>query len=100
MQTITLSIDGMSCGHCVASVRKALGTVPGLEIRDVRIGSAELALDGTVTPVIDAALAAVQDAGYEAAVVATSPTGESSSVGGTCCTAGAKLTALSSSRTR
>lgn len=28
--TITLKIEGMTCGHCVASVEKALLAVPGV----------------------------------------------------------------------
>jgi copper chaperone CopZ len=69
MQTITLSIGGMTCGHCVARVRTALATVPGGVVRDVRVGSAEVVLDAA-TPVA-AVIAAVQDAGYEAAVAST-----------------------------
>ncbi len=28
--TITMHIEGMTCGHCVASVEKALSAVPGV----------------------------------------------------------------------
>ena len=61
METINLSISGMSCGHCVASVRAALDAVPGARVQDVRIGSATVA-GGTPAALI----AAVEDAGYEA----------------------------------
>ena len=61
METITLSISGMSCGHCVASVRAALDAVPGARVQDVRIGSATVA-GGTPAALI----AAVEDAGYDA----------------------------------
>lgn len=27
---VSLAVGGMSCGHCVASVTKALATVPGI----------------------------------------------------------------------
>jgi len=65
METITLSISGMSCGHCLNAVNQALAAVPGVEIESVRIGRAELRYDErTTTP---AALeAAVADAGYPA----------------------------------
>ncbi len=46
MNTITLSISGMSCGHCVAGVRNAIEAVPGTVVRDVRVGSAESHEDG------------------------------------------------------
>ncbi len=56
-------IDGMSCQHCVMAVRKELAKVQGVEVRDVRIGSASVAFDETR---VDAARveAAIADAGY------------------------------------
>lgn len=65
---IQLSISGMSCGHCVAAVKKALGTVPGIASDSVAIGSATV----TVAPGADSdkvradAVRAIEDAGYEA----------------------------------
>ena len=64
MQTLTLEIGGMSCGHCVAAVRKALEKVPGVKVDDVQIGRATVEYDPT--QVQDTALReAVDDAGYE-----------------------------------
>ena len=64
MQTLTLEIGGMSCGHCVAAVRKALEKVPGVKVDDVQIGRATVEYDPT--KVQDTALReAVDDAGYE-----------------------------------
>ena len=69
METLKLAITGMSCGHCVASVRRALDGVPGVDVRDVAIGGAELGVRAAdAGPATAAALAAVRDAGYEAAV--------------------------------
>jgi copper chaperone len=45
MKTIELKIEGMSCGHCVAAVRKALSGLPGVEVLEVRIGGARLNVD-------------------------------------------------------
>jgi copper chaperone CopZ len=65
---IALAIAGMSCGHCVAAVRQALATVPGIADAQVAIGSATF----TVQPGVDAstvrasAVEAIQDAGYDA----------------------------------
>lgn len=41
----TLHIEGMTCNHCVMSVRKALAQIEGLEVEDVRIGAADVARD-------------------------------------------------------
>lgn len=38
----TIRIDGMSCGHCVARVRKALEGVPGLKVLNVSVGEARV----------------------------------------------------------
>lgn len=67
MQTLNLTITGMSCGHCVARVTKALSAVDGLEVDAVRIGAAELRYDPERRSVDDI-LEAVRDAGYEPTV--------------------------------
>ena len=69
MQTIHLSITGMSCGHCVARVSKTLSSLDGLEVKDVRIGSADLRFDPERRSV-EEILEAVRDAGYEPSVAA------------------------------
>jgi copper chaperone CopZ len=67
MQRATLHIEGMSCGHCLNAVNRALRSIPGVEIDSVQIGRAELRYDErTTTP--DALEAAVTDAGYRATV--------------------------------
>jgi copper chaperone CopZ len=72
MQPMTLTIEGMSCGHCVASVRQALAAVPGVTVQDVRVGSATLGVAAPDAPTTAAVLAAVEDAGYAATVAAAS----------------------------
>ena len=67
MQTLNLTITGMSCGHCVARVTKTLTAVEGLEVGAVRIGAAELRYDPERRS-IDDILEAVRDAGYEPTV--------------------------------
>jgi len=57
-----VQIDGMSCQHCVRAVFTGLGSVDGIARADVRIGSADVEHDGTVT--IDQIRAAVELAGY------------------------------------
>jgi copper chaperone CopZ len=65
MTPLVLSINGMSCGHCLNAVRQALSDTPGVTVDSVRIGRAEVQYDPTlVTPATIEA--AVTDAGYEA----------------------------------
>ena len=67
-QTVDLDIKGMSCGHCVKAVQSALAAVPGVAVKDVRIGHATVEVEnGAAKP--DALVEAVDDAGYEATVV-------------------------------
>ena len=68
MERIELEISGMSCGHCVASVRQALGELDGVQIEDVAVGSARVAYDPDRTRVQEV-IAAVNDQGYEAQAV-------------------------------
>ena len=37
MERVTLAITGMTCGHCVAAVKKALTAVPGVGEVDVTL---------------------------------------------------------------
>ena len=61
----TYSVEGMSCAHCVAAVRDALGKVNGVKAVDVDLASRRVCVRGGFD---DAAVrAAIGDAGYEAA---------------------------------
>ena len=66
MTHATLDIEGMSCGHCLNAVSRALAALPGVEIESIRIGRADVRFDETVTGVVQLQ-AAVNDAGYRAA---------------------------------
>ncbi|WP_437673865.1 CopZ family metallochaperone [Sorangium sp. So ce131] len=60
-----LVIEGMTCGHCVQAVSKALAKVPGVtRVGEVSLERGEAAVEGSAT--VEALLAAVRDAGYEA----------------------------------
>ena len=87
MKHIDLAISGMSCGHCVNSVRTALGTVPALEVIGVTIGSATIAVDpSNATPdaVVAEALAAVSKAGFGGTISnSVSPTVTNAAASGT-----------------
>jgi copper chaperone CopZ len=67
MEKLTLAIDGMSCGHCVARVKQTLAAAPGVHVENVAIGSASLAYDAAAsTP--ETIVAAMSAAGYPARV--------------------------------
>ena len=69
MRQTTLHIEGMSCGHCLNAVNRALRAVPGVKIDAVRIGRADVTYDETTTQPSDLETA-VADAGYRATVQA------------------------------
>ena len=62
-KTIHIDIDGMSCGHCVATVRAALDKYPGVEIREVVIGRAIIDMDENLAT-IDGVTDAIDDTGF------------------------------------
>ncbi len=49
MEHMTLGIGGMSCGHCVGRVTKALQSVEGVQVEQVKIGEATVAYDPSKT---------------------------------------------------
>ena len=65
MDTLNLTIAGMSCGHCVGQVKSALSKLEGVSIETVRVGAAAVQYDPAVQSPQDIA-AAVTEAGYEA----------------------------------
>ncbi|MHB1311168.1 MAG: heavy-metal-associated domain-containing protein [Gemmatimonadaceae bacterium] len=69
MTSLNLKIDGMTCGHCVMHVQKALRALDGVEVQQVQIGSAELQYDPTKRQ-LDDILGAIRDEGYTPTAVA------------------------------
>ena len=68
MTTLTLVIEGMSCGHCLNAVNRGLAGLEGVQLKAVTIGRAELAYDpARINP--DRIVAAVSEAGYRATPV-------------------------------
>jgi copper chaperone CopZ len=59
----TVSISGMTCGHCVRAVFTSLAGVKGIDRADVSIGRAVIEHDGTVTA--EQIRDAIAVAGYE-----------------------------------
>jgi len=84
--SITLSIDGMSCEHCVQAVTKALSAVPGVQVRSVAVGSA--AIKTTDASAAEKAALALEEAGYPARVTVGAPLTALKTSGGCCGGAG------------
>jgi len=66
----TLKIEGMSCEHCVAAVKKALDAVDGVSAAEVDLDSGTAVIDiaGAVTD--ETLRAAIEDEGYSVAEIA------------------------------
>jgi len=67
MRQATLHIEGMSCGHCLNAVNRALSVVPGVRIDGIRIGRADVSYDENTTSPSQLE-AAVAEAGYRGTV--------------------------------
>ena len=66
MQTVTMSVKGMTCGGCVASVTRVLKAVPGVEAVDVKLQPGEATVRYDEAKVAPPRLkAAIEDAGYD-----------------------------------
>jgi copper chaperone CopZ len=65
MEKLTLAIDGMSCGHCVARVKQTLSAAAGVHVSDVSIGSAAVTYDPEATTP-EKITSVVRAAGYPA----------------------------------
>ena len=48
MKSHELTIQGMSCAHCVMHVKQALDEVDGLEVEDVQIGKVRISYDDEI----------------------------------------------------
>lgn len=64
MRRMTIHIEGMSCEHCIMSVRRMLQQMPTIEVVDVRVGEATIQMpdDENPLPIIAERL---EDLGYQ-----------------------------------
>jgi copper chaperone len=67
METITLNAPDISCGHCVATVEKAVGTLDGVQVvkADADSKDVNVTYDASQTD-LSAITAALEEAGYPA----------------------------------
>jgi copper chaperone len=71
MKTTTLRVTGMTCGHCVQAVERALRDQSGVHSARVDLGAglAEVSYEGEVPS--DTLIAAVESEGYTASLAET-----------------------------
>jgi len=67
MQHVNLTIEGMTCEHCVRAIRGRLEQTPGVKVGDVQVGSVALDYDPSTTN-LDDIEEAIADEGYTAFV--------------------------------
>ena len=67
MSSVEFQVTGMSCGHCEAAIRSELAEVDGVESVEVSAQTGRLVVTGDADAA--AVIAAVDEAGYQAAVL-------------------------------
>ncbi|MFI5592176.1 heavy-metal-associated domain-containing protein [Amycolatopsis sp. NPDC051758] len=65
MTQSTYAVTGMTCGHCVASVREEIGELPGVRQVDVDLGTGRVLVTSTAELPFSQVEGAVRDAGYQ-----------------------------------
>jgi copper chaperone len=71
MESVTLAINGMSCGHCVAAVKRAIEGLPGVKQAEVTLDPPRAKVSYDPAKVGPQALAkAVEEEGYTSSPVA------------------------------
>jgi len=67
MSTVTVTVTGMSCGHCATSIREEVGNIPGVNAVDVDLKTGEVIVDSESPIETGAIKHAVEEAGYQLA---------------------------------
>lgn len=65
-QTLTLSVPGMTCGHCEAAIKQEVGAVVGVVDVSVDLGTKDVVIAGSELD-RDTIVAAVDEAGFDVA---------------------------------
>jgi len=69
MPLVELKIEGMSCGHCSASVEEVLSEVDGVEAVSVDLDAGMATVEADAQIAVAKLVASVERAGYDASVV-------------------------------
>ncbi|TDT38956.1 copper chaperone CopZ [Streptomyces sp. BK208] len=61
----TYAVSGMSCGHCGATLTRAIGELDGVTRVDVELGTGRVTVTATAAPDDTVIARVVHEAGYE-----------------------------------
>jgi copper chaperone len=64
MSTTTITVTGMTCGHCASSVREEIGEIPGVTGVHVDLESGRVDIESNTAIDSSAIATAVDEAGY------------------------------------
>jgi copper chaperone len=67
MSTVTVTVTGMTCGHCASSVRGEVESIPGVTSVEVDLDSGKVTIDSDGPIQTDAIQGAIEEAGSELA---------------------------------
>ena len=67
MATSTYTVTGMTCGHCVSSVREEIGEIDGVQNVEVTLDNGAVEITSSRELGRDEVAAAVTEAGYQLA---------------------------------
>ena len=67
MSTVSVTVSGMTCGHCASSVREEVGNIPGVTAVDVDLATGKVTVDSDQGVEPTAIQDAVEEAGYQLA---------------------------------
>jgi copper chaperone len=70
MKDLHIEIVGMTCDHCVRAVKNRLSATAGVNVKNVNVGSADIALDESKASMTDVE-EAISDEGYTVDTVIT-----------------------------
>lgn len=76
MTVTTYKVQGMTCGHCVSTVKAAAGSVPGVQAVEVDLATGILTVTGT--PSEHAVAQAISKSGYDVVGPDSEPVGATS----------------------
>jgi copper chaperone len=67
VSTVTVTVTGMTCGHCASSVREEVGGIPGVTAVVVDSASGTVTVDSVRELEPEAIQNAIEEAGYQLA---------------------------------
>jgi len=68
MQTVNLTVSGMTCGACVRRVEQAIKSMDGVKSVKVALDSGLVSVEGNVSQSVKEIMAALEEVGYPANV--------------------------------